>query len=109
MGVNLKDNTYLCRSQLEAREALGLDQEELYRGRLLFLFFLRASSEREGEKHQRKAAHPAMESRHILSTYYFMEDKDTNFPLLMRVGGPPLRRGKRTSTGQHRDQYDFAS
>ena len=108
MGINLKDNTYLCRSQLEAREALGLDQEELYGGRLLFLFFLRAGSEREGEKHQHKVAHPAIESRHILSTY-FMEDKDTNFPLLMRVGGPPLRRGKQTSTGQHRDQYYFAS
>ena len=93
MRIDLEDNTYLCRGQLEAREALGLDQEELYRGRLLFLFFLRASSEREREKHQRKAAHPAMESRHILSTY-FMEDKDTNFPLLMRVGEAPLKERK---------------
>ena len=81
MGIDLEDNTYLCRGQLEAREALGLDQEELYGGRLLFLFFLRASSEREGEKHQRKVAHPAIESRHILSTY-FMRTKIRTSPCL---------------------------
>ena len=112
MGVNLKDNTYLCRSQLKTREALGLDQEELYWGRLLFLFFLRAGSEREGEKHQHKVAHPAIESRHILSTYFYGGQRYELPPAY--TGGratskeeenEPVLVGIVTSTTSRRDQY----